>query len=189
MRVRDYFTGERHSKSERCSPARRSCVCIIPITSHHPQLDSLPRLEEDHHGKNYTSDCWRSNNHSQQSASFQSSNLLSQTTCSARQPVQSNNLLGQTICLARQPDRQFQRPTTLDHRSERHTTITHAPAVHPPRLRQTLLDRRRIPTRLHIEQFHFKRRTRTSRKQKEDTTEERQQESPGGAWLHDGRIQ
>ena len=118
---------------------------------------------------------------------------FSRATCSARQPVQPYNPFGQTIRSARQPYQKFPQPATLGHRSERHTTITHAPAVHSPRLRQTLLDRRRIPTRLHIEQFHFKRRTRTSRKQKEDTTEERQQESPGGVWLHmedysDGKL-
>ena len=98
MWLHDHFTGERHSTSERCSPARRSCVCIIPITSHHSQLDGLPcsRLEEDRHGKNYTSDCWPSNNHFQQSASLQPSNLLSQTTCSAKQLARSNNLLSQT---------------------------------------------------------------------------------------------
>jgi hypothetical protein len=35
MWVRDHFTGERHSTSERCSPARRSCICIIPIEPFH----------------------------------------------------------------------------------------------------------------------------------------------------------
>ncbi|KAM0690061.1 hypothetical protein Q7P36_008828 [Cladosporium allicinum] len=59
-------------------------------------LGSLPcsRLEEDRHGKNYyTSDCPPSNDPSQQSTSRQPSNMLSQTTCSAKQPSQSNNLL------------------------------------------------------------------------------------------------
>lgn len=35
MWVRDHFTGERHSTSERCSPARRSCICIITTEPFH----------------------------------------------------------------------------------------------------------------------------------------------------------
>jgi hypothetical protein len=47
MWVRDHFTGERHSTLERCSPARRSCICIAPIKPTVSHFDNPPCLEID----------------------------------------------------------------------------------------------------------------------------------------------
>ena len=47
MWVRDHSTGERHSILERCSPARRSCICIAPIKPTASHFDNPPCLETD----------------------------------------------------------------------------------------------------------------------------------------------
>jgi hypothetical protein len=45
MWVCDHFTGERHSTTERCPPARRSCICIAPIKSTPSHFDNPPCLK------------------------------------------------------------------------------------------------------------------------------------------------
>ena len=51
MWVCDHFTGERHSTTERCPPARRSRIHIAPIKPTPSHFDNSPCLKTDRQGR------------------------------------------------------------------------------------------------------------------------------------------